>query len=154
MSLKLTSAQKKGLTKSERKAKLKVERAKAHDAFMKRLTNNEPSIESTIEYTPKKGEEKKEKVYTDPDKIRRVKEAKERQEKYDALSIVQKIEKLDDLLGVGLGAKKQREKLKKELLHSSENQQVKVEKKETIEKKENAPKLKAKERRAKEKKQK
>jgi hypothetical protein len=38
-------------------------------------------------------------------------DAKERQEAYSALSVEEKVARLDRKLGVGLGAKKQREKL-------------------------------------------
>ena len=46
-------------------------------------------------------------------KEQRIKEAKERQDKYDKLTTKQKIQKLDEKLGKDLGAKKQRAKLQK-----------------------------------------
>ena len=45
----------------------------------------------------------------------RQEEAPQRQEEYNKLSINQKIEKLDNLLGENKGATKQRNKLKKQL---------------------------------------
>jgi hypothetical protein len=47
-----------------------------------------------------------------PDNVKhKVAEAAERQEAYDKLSVKEKIEKLDQQFGVGVGAKKQRAKL-------------------------------------------
>jgi len=46
-------------------------------------------------------------------KDKKKKEAEERQSKYDSLSPEQKLSKLDQLFGKGMGAKKEREKLKK-----------------------------------------
>ena len=42
-------------------------------------------------------------------------EAQERQAEYDSLTVEQKLKRLDDKLGKGKGAKKQRAKLKKQL---------------------------------------
>jgi hypothetical protein len=48
-------------------------------------------------------------------KIQMQEEAVSRQETYDKLTATQKIKKLDKKLGKGIGAKKQRAKLNKEL---------------------------------------
>lgn len=46
------------------------------------------------------------------DKDTKIKEAKERQELYDKLTIKEKLDKLDNKYGPNIGAKKQRYKLK------------------------------------------
>ena len=46
-------------------------------------------------------------------------EADERQKAYKALTILEKIKKLDEKLGIGNGAKKQREKLAKMLVEEN-----------------------------------
>lgn len=51
-----------------------------------------------------------------PDRKRtRQKEAQERQEAWESLSVAQRIQSLDERLGVGEGAEKQRRKLEKAL---------------------------------------
>ena len=49
-------------------------------------------------------------------KEEKIKEAQERQELYNKLSIKEKLNKLDNKFGPNIGAKKQRTKLKKQLI--------------------------------------
>lgn len=83
----------------------------------------------------------------------RIQEAQERQEAYDKLSIEEKVAKLDEKLGKNVGAKKQRDRLAKQL--SERNRPVEAKKTEKAfvpMQIEEPKKLKAKERRALEKK--
>lgn len=59
-------------------------------------------------------------------KERKRNEAKERQEKYDKLTIEQKIDKLDMMFGKGLGATKERAKLQKKLKEKEERKKEKT----------------------------
>ena len=68
-------------------------------------------------------------------KEKRKREAKERQEAYNKLSPQQKIASLDNKLGKGIGATKQRAKLQKEIETAKETKEKKSAKTETSEKK-------------------
>ena len=62
-------------------------------------------------------------------------ESKKRQEEYDKLTLQQKIEKLDKKFGVGQGAKRQRERLQKQIENEQNKQETeKIKKQEKEEK--------------------
>lgn len=151
MPTKLTGKEKKGLTKAERKQVLKAKRQEAHQKLITGLLAGDNVIEvseTTTVFT--KPRVKEVKVYRDPQKILRVTEAEKRRVAASNRTPEEQIQLLDNRLGVGVGATKERKKLND--LIQAKIGKVKSIVEDTSKEVVVKPRLKAKERRAKEKK--
>lgn len=155
MPVKLDSKEKKGKSVSERKELLKKKRAIEHQKFLRGFLNDSPKEEIVESVSTSEKPVKKKKEYKNPQKVARVAAAEIREKAASERSPEEQIKNLNLRLGDNVGAQKERAKINKKIenalaLKKKEPVKESEKQKEVVEK----PKLKAKERRAKEQKNK